>query len=51
MIQTDKLIYQQPEVVRIQLDNTISLVLLSPPLGPGDENIFELPYEDPIMIP
>lgn len=50
MIQTDKRAYLPPMVEKIQLDNDISLVLLSPPLGPGDEQIVEQPFLDPEMM-
>lgn len=46
--------YQKPDLERVQLDQEISLVLLSPPLGPGDENVFEEPFGDPesmVLLP
>jgi hypothetical protein len=42
--------YTRPEVERILLDNAISLTLLSPPLGPGDENLLEIPFGDPEIM-
>jgi len=50
MRQIDKRSYQQPNMERILLDHEISLTLLSPPMGPGDEGLMEPPFEDPELM-
>lgn len=47
MKRMEKLHYTRPELEKVRLDNAISLSLLSPPLGPGDENLLEIPFGDP----
>ncbi len=38
-----KQIYETPQISEVRLDNEISLVLYSPPIGPGEEMGYNAP--------
>jgi hypothetical protein len=43
---SEKRMYNSPEIISIELDNEISLALQSPPEGPGEGVILAQEYHD-----